>query len=82
LEGATKRLALWRLAAAAPGGSDVTGTLEKVRASLASDLRTPEALDAMDAWAMANADGSGTDPDAPRLFADTADALLGVRLQP
>jgi L-cysteine:1D-myo-inositol 2-amino-2-deoxy-alpha-D-glucopyranoside ligase len=80
LEGATKRLALWRMAAAAPAGSDVTGTLAKVRAALADDLRTPEALDALDAWAMANADGLGSDADAPRLFADIADALLGVRL--
>ena len=80
LEGAVKRLALWRMAAGAVGGSDVTATLERVRAALASDLRTPEAIDAMDAWAMANADGAGDDPDAPRLFAAIADALLGVRL--
>jgi L-cysteine:1D-myo-inositol 2-amino-2-deoxy-alpha-D-glucopyranoside ligase len=80
LEGAAKRLALWRMAAAAPGGNDVTDVLAKVRSALADDLRTPEALDAMDAWAMANADGGGTDPDAPRQFADIADALLGVRL--
>ena len=32
LEGATKRLALWRMAAAAPSGSDVTDTLARVRA--------------------------------------------------
>ena len=80
LEGATKRLAMWRMAAAATAGSDVSGTLAKVRASLAQDLRTPEALDALDAWAVANADGTGSDPDAPRQFADIADALLGVRL--
>ena len=80
LEGATKRLALWRMAAGAPGGSDMSATLDRVRASLASDMRTPEALDAMDEWALANADGTGTDPDAPRLFAAVADGLLGVRL--
>ena len=54
--------------------------LERVRAALANDLRTPEALDAMDDWAMANAGSVTGDPAAPRLFADIADALLGVAL--
>ncbi len=80
LEGATKRLALWRMAAGASGGGDVRDTLARVREALGDDLRTPEALDAMDDWAMANADGMGDDADAPRLFAEIADALLGVRL--
>jgi L-cysteine:1D-myo-inositol 2-amino-2-deoxy-alpha-D-glucopyranoside ligase len=80
LEGATKRLALWRLAASADGGTDVRPVLERVRTALAEDLRTPEALDAMDAWAMANAGSVDGDADAPRLFADIADALLGVHL--
>ena len=80
LEGASKRLALWRMAAQADAGGDVLPTLERVRTALANDLRTPEALDAMDDWAMANAGGGGADPESPRLFAAMADALLGVRL--
>ncbi len=80
LEGALKRLALWRMAAAAPAAPDVQPTLERVRAALSDDLRTPEALDAMDTWAMSAADGLGPDPAAPKLFSDIADALLGVRL--
>ncbi|MBI1350874.1 MAG: cysteine--1-D-myo-inosityl 2-amino-2-deoxy-alpha-D-glucopyranoside ligase [Actinomycetales bacterium] len=80
LEGATKRLALWRMAAQAPSGPDVLPTLEAVRTALANDLRTPEALDAMDAWAMAAAGSEGPDADSPGVFADIADALLGVRL--
>jgi L-cysteine:1D-myo-inositol 2-amino-2-deoxy-alpha-D-glucopyranoside ligase len=58
----------------------VRPVLERVRTALAEDLRTPEALDAMDAWAMANAGSVDGDADAPRLFADIADALLGVHL--
>lgn len=81
LEGAVKRLALWRMAAAAETGPAAAPTLERVRAALADDLRTPEALDAMDAYAMATADGQGgEDANGPALFRDIADALLGVRL--
>jgi L-cysteine:1D-myo-inositol 2-amino-2-deoxy-alpha-D-glucopyranoside ligase len=80
LEGAVKRLALWRLAAANPVGPDAAATLERVRAALSSDLRTPEALDAMDDYAMAAAGAVDGAPEGPRLFAAISDALLGVRL--
>ena len=80
LEGATKRLALWRLAAQAASGPDALPILDKVREHLANDLRTPEALDAMDAWAMEAAGNGGPIEEAPGLFADVASALLGVRV--
>jgi L-cysteine:1D-myo-inositol 2-amino-2-deoxy-alpha-D-glucopyranoside ligase len=51
-----------------------------VRTAVADDLRTPDALDAIDEWAMAAQAGQGDDATAPALVRDTADALLGVRL--
>lgn len=80
LEGASQRLAQWRQAADLPAGPDLTVTLGRVRAALANDLRTPEALDALDDWAMAALGSGGADESAPGLFRDVVDALLGVRL--
>ena len=80
LTGAAERLALWRAGAAAAAGPDGAAVLARVRAALADDLRTPEALDAIDDWARAAAAGQGDDADAPALVRDLADALLGVRL--
>jgi len=80
LEGAQQRLALWTRAAQADHGTDLATTLSKVRAALADDLRTPEALDVMDDWAMAQQSGGGTDAQSPKTFAAIADALLGVSL--
>ena len=76
LEGAASRLERWRAATARPSGPDAARTLDRVRSSLGNDLRTPEALDAIDDWSM----GEGDDPQAPGLVRDVADALLGVRL--
>ena len=80
LEGAEQRLALWRSAVAAQTGPDAEPVLARVRAALADDLRTPDALDAIDGWAMAVQSGEGDDTAAPGLVRDIADALLGVRL--
>ncbi len=80
LEGATARLTQWRQAADLSAGPDMAPVLARVRAALANDLRTPEALDALDDWAMAALGSGGTDEAAPGLFRETADALLGVRL--
>lgn len=80
LEGAVQRLTQWRQAAELAAGPDITPILERVRAALANDLRTPEALDALDDWSMAALGSGGTDPEAPALFRQTVDALLGVRL--
>jgi L-cysteine:1D-myo-inositol 2-amino-2-deoxy-alpha-D-glucopyranoside ligase len=43
---------------------------------LTSDLRTPEALDAIDNWCRT----VGDDTSAPSTVADMADALLGCKL--
>jgi L-cysteine:1D-myo-inositol 2-amino-2-deoxy-alpha-D-glucopyranoside ligase len=80
LEGAERRLDLWRSAVAAQTGPDAAPVLTKVRAALADDLRTPDALDAIDAWAMAVQSRQGDDAAAPSLVKDIADGLLGVRL--
>ena len=80
LEGAMQRLTQWRQAADLPAGPDITATLQRTREALANDLRTPEALDALDDWAMAALGTGGDDPDAPAAFRAIADALLGVRL--
>lgn len=75
---AEQRLALWREAVARPAGPDAAATVERVRAALADDLKAPDALAEIDAWAR---DGVGDDPQAPAVIADAADALLGIRLR-
>ena len=83
LEGAERRLDLWRRATTLTDGPDAAPVLARVRERLADDLRTPEALDAVDDWAMAAlaaTPGSG-DATAPVLVADLVDARLGIRLR-
>jgi len=80
LDTARRRLARWREAVALPAGPDVTGTLQRVRDRLADDLDTPAALAAIDRWADEALTRRGTDPDAPALIRDLADALLGLAL--
>lgn len=80
LEGARERLALWRSAVDLESGPDAAPVLERVRDALADDLRTPSALDAIDAWCVSAASGTSADPAAPGLIRDLADGLLGVRL--
>jgi L-cysteine:1D-myo-inositol 2-amino-2-deoxy-alpha-D-glucopyranoside ligase len=71
---------MWRSAIDIGKGPDAAPVLERVRQHLAHDLRTPEALDAVDAWAQAALDAQGEDPSAPALISATTDALLGIRL--
>lgn len=80
LVAAQERLARWRRAAAAPAGPSGEELLAGVRARLADDLDTPGALAVADAWADQALAGVADDAAAPKLFADTVDALLGVRL--
>ncbi|MFF5173519.1 cysteine--1-D-myo-inosityl 2-amino-2-deoxy-alpha-D-glucopyranoside ligase [Micromonospora sp. NPDC000089] len=77
---AGERLDRWRRAAAAPAGPSGADLLAGVRAALADDLDTPGAIAVADAWADATLAGATDDPTAPPLFADTVDALLGIRL--
>ncbi|MDG4801151.1 cysteine--1-D-myo-inosityl 2-amino-2-deoxy-alpha-D-glucopyranoside ligase [Micromonospora sp. WMMD980] len=77
---ALERLARWRRAAAAPVGPSGEALLAGVRERLADDLDTPGALATADAWAERVLAGDGSDPGAPALFADTLDALLGIRV--
>ncbi|MER5333662.1 cysteine--1-D-myo-inosityl 2-amino-2-deoxy-alpha-D-glucopyranoside ligase [Micromonospora sp. NPDC002717] len=80
LAAAQQRLARWRQAAAVPAGPSGEAFLAGVRARLADDLDSPAALVLADEWAAAALAGTATDPAAPTLFADTLDALLGIRL--
>ncbi|WFE40142.1 cysteine--1-D-myo-inosityl 2-amino-2-deoxy-alpha-D-glucopyranoside ligase [Micromonospora sp. WMMD998] len=77
---ALRRLDRWRRAAAAPSGPSGEALLAGVRERLANDLDAPGALAVADAWAERTLAGDGTDASAPHLFADTVDALLGIRL--
>lgn len=80
LDEADARLARWREAAALPAGPPADELLTQLRTHLADDLDTPRALAAVDAWADRALERRGTDGDAPALFRDALDALLGVRL--
>ncbi|WP_431905827.1 cysteine--1-D-myo-inosityl 2-amino-2-deoxy-alpha-D-glucopyranoside ligase [Micromonospora carbonacea] len=80
LAAAEERLARWRRAAAAPSGPSGDDFLAGVRERLGDDLDTPGALALADDWAERALAGTGTDPEAPALFATTVDALLGIRL--
>lgn len=80
LDEAERRLARWREALANPAGPDATGVLARVRRRLADDLDTAGALATIDRWAEQTRLQGGTDPTAPALVRDLADALLGVTL--
>ncbi|MER6590784.1 cysteine--1-D-myo-inosityl 2-amino-2-deoxy-alpha-D-glucopyranoside ligase, partial [Micromonospora purpureochromogenes] len=64
----------------APAGPSGADFLAGVRARLADDLDTPGALALADDWADRALAGTGDDRQGPALFADTVDALLGIRL--
>ena len=76
LEGAVCRLSGWRQAASRPSAAPAEPVIERVRDALSADLRTPDAIDAIDAWAMRE----GDDFTAPQKIAAAVDALLGVRV--
>ncbi len=81
LEAAEGRLARWRRALSGNGGPDATDLLAGVRAAVADDLDTPQALTVVDAWAERALLGDGpVSEGAPGVVARTVDALLGVRL--
>lgn len=80
---AKERLQTWRSAlAAAPAGS-AGGLIARLRAEMSDDLNAPAALAAVDAWAKAALEHSGTvsgsSTDAA-LVGDAVNALLGVEL--
>lgn len=90
LAGATDRLTTWRHAVRAASGPAATPVRAAVRAAIADDLDTPQALRTVDAWAAAAGRGAGNGsgpgdagPDeaaAPGEVRDLVDALLGVTL--
>jgi L-cysteine:1D-myo-inositol 2-amino-2-deoxy-alpha-D-glucopyranoside ligase len=86
LPAAEARLARWRAAVRLPAGPPAEPVRAAVRGALAEDLDAPRALRAVDGWAAAALAGTAaaahSDPTAPGLVADVADALLGVELRP
>jgi L-cysteine:1D-myo-inositol 2-amino-2-deoxy-alpha-D-glucopyranoside ligase len=80
LETGLARLRRWRAAAGAASGPSGADLLGGVRRKLAFDLDTPGALALVDSWVDDAIAGIGVDPAAPALFAQTVDALLGIRL--
>ncbi|GGS56182.1 L-cysteine:1D-myo-inositol 2-amino-2-deoxy-alpha-D-glucopyranoside ligase [Planobispora rosea] len=80
LASAEVRLARWRSATGLQTGPDAEAVLREVRARMSDDLDAPGALAVVDAWAERALSSGGTDPQAPALVKDIADALLGVGL--
>lgn len=74
------RLARWRAALSCEGGPDATATVQHVRECLGDDLRTPDALAAVDRWADEQLTRGGRVLAAPGVLARSIDALLGVRI--
>src|SRR5882757_9666394 len=77
---AEARLEEWREATRLDTGPDATDTVARLRAHLADDLDTPNAIAAVDAWAAEARERRGRDQEAPGLIRAAVDALLGVEL--
>ncbi len=77
---AQARLERWRAALSREGGPDAAPTVQHVRECLADDLRTPDALLAVDRWADEQLNHGGAHRGAPGVLARAVDALLGVRI--
>ena len=74
------RTSAWA-AATAPSGPSGESLVASLRAALADDLDTPQALSIVDTWTdKVIAGQGGDDPSAPATMAAAVDALLGVRL--
>ncbi|GAA4354891.1 cysteine--1-D-myo-inosityl 2-amino-2-deoxy-alpha-D-glucopyranoside ligase [Angustibacter luteus] len=80
LANAQQRLDRWRAALSRDGGPDASQTLQHVRECLSDDLRTPDALAAVDRWADQQLNRGGDEIGAPGVLARALDAVLGVRL--
>lgn len=81
LDGAQERLQLWLQVSVLPQAPDVEPLIARIREHLANDLRTPEALDAMDTYARTAIETGGDNHSAPGHFADAANSLLGINLR-
>lgn len=79
LRGAEQRLEAWRLAVHQETGAPAAATIAAMREALAHDVRTPEMLDAVDAWVHRSRNDT-SDPRAPMLIADACQSLLGINL--
>ena len=62
------------------GGPPAEETVAEIRAALADDLDSPQALTAVDRWAKESLTHGGDDLGAPGVLARALDALLGIRL--
>ena len=80
LEAAQERHERWSRAIRCGAGADSTAAIAALRATLADDLNTPGALEAIDSWAAATLEGDRADAAAGVAVATALDALLGVRI--
>lgn len=80
LQHATTRLERWRSAVSRETAMSVDQTIALMRTALRSDLDSPAALAAVDAWASASLAIDSDDSEAPQEMAIAVDALLGVQL--
>ena len=69
-----RRLERWRQAFERPSAAPAGPVIDAVRGALSDGIRTPDALEFVDAWAASD----GTDEGAPAQVALAVDALLGV----
>jgi L-cysteine:1D-myo-inositol 2-amino-2-deoxy-alpha-D-glucopyranoside ligase len=80
---AERRLDRWRSALALPVTPDGTAVRERIRQTLADDLDTVGAINAVDRWADAALEhpGSAADAGSAAIVRDALDALLGIALE-
>jgi L-cysteine:1D-myo-inositol 2-amino-2-deoxy-alpha-D-glucopyranoside ligase len=74
------RLDKWRDAVARPAGAPTPELVGQVLASLADDLRAPDALRAIDHWADATGFGADDEAGAGDVVRRLVDAALGLAL--
>jgi L-cysteine:1D-myo-inositol 2-amino-2-deoxy-alpha-D-glucopyranoside ligase len=74
IDAAIERLGRWRDGFARPSGLPADGLVAALRGALRNGLDTPAALNAVDAWVVAD----GDDVQAAKTAATAVDALLGI----
>lgn len=79
LSGAQRRLEAWQSAVHQSAGAPCDSTIASMREFLANDLRTPEMLDAVDAWVHRSIE-NGSDAHSPERMRIACQALLGIDL--
>lgn len=77
LQQAQARVQRWRSRIEGAGLAEATALMTRIRSRMADDLNSPAALQAIDQWAEAGAEGSG---EGSEVIRRGLDALLGLKL--